>query len=179
MTRDADPFPFNLPDDLFADLTADVTPPPRPFDWDALDPDELEQRWRTLDRWVDWLRTTYGLPATVIPPAWHRHPELHLELSALHLHHQSAHHPDSPASAPNGWHRDLADTITRLRDWTATAGTRLDTDRPTRQTRWPGDPPHPDPADSPITDRTADFEQHLTDQIAHRRARQLTAQETT
>ena len=41
--------------------------------------------------------------------------------------------------APLGWHRDFADARQRLRDWVAASGTRLDRDRPTRQTAWPGE----------------------------------------
>lgn len=48
--------------------------------------EDLEAEWLELNRWVHWLRRTYGLPAAVIPPFWHHHPELLWELSALHLH---------------------------------------------------------------------------------------------
>src|SRR5690625_7044787 len=70
---------------------------------------------------------------------WHRHPELHWELSALHTHWLNAYDPQQNGSAPIGWHRDFADARQRLRDWVAASGTRLDRDRPTRQTIWPGE----------------------------------------
>jgi hypothetical protein len=101
---------------------------------------------------VDWLRRTYGLPASVIPPFWHRHPELVWELSALHLHWLCAYDPEQNGSAPLGWHRDFADARAALRDWVAACGTRLDRDRPekTRQTVWPGeDPASPRPSRTP------------------------------
>src|SRR5690625_7817495 len=70
---------------------------------------------------------------------WHRHPELHWELSALHTHWLNAYDPQQNGSAPIGWHRDFADARQRLRDWVAASGTRLDRDRPTRQTIWAGE----------------------------------------
>lgn len=163
--------PPGLPglDGLF-DPDDDTPAPPRPINWDELDGDDLHRAWHDLNDWVEWLRHTYGLPATVIPPYWHRHPELHQELSALHLHWQSANHPDQHASAPHGWHRDLTDAIARLRDWTAAAGAGLTQDRPTRQTQWPGDPPpintHHPPID--LTNRHRDFTQHVEWDVARR-----------
>jgi hypothetical protein len=149
---------------------ADIgSPLPRPFDWDQLSGEELDAAWRALDRWVNWLRRTYGLPATVIPPAWHRHPELQMELSALHLHWQGAYHPSQHPSAPLGWHRDLADTLQRLRDWTVASGTRLDHDRPTRQTRWPGERvEESQDVERPLHDRTADFARHIAAEVEAR-----------
>ena len=64
----------------------DVAEPPHPVNWNLLSADDLEVEWLALNDWVAWLRRTYGLPASVVPPFWHRHPELVWELSALHLH---------------------------------------------------------------------------------------------
>lgn len=100
---------------------------------------------------------TYGLPASVVPPFWHRHPELLWELSALHLHWIACYDPDQSGSGPVAWHADFAACRDRLRDWVATCGTRLDNDRPTRQTTWPGEDPQPPIEDTAISDRTADF----------------------
>ncbi|WP_415853338.1 hypothetical protein [Sinomonas sp. G460-2] len=50
--------------------------PPHPINWNLLSAGEAEAEWLELNAWVDWLRRTYGLPAAVIPPSWHRHPEL-------------------------------------------------------------------------------------------------------
>ena len=60
--------------------------------------------------------------------------ELVWEPSALHLHWLAAYDPEQNGSAPLGWHRDFSDARLRLRDWVAASGTRLDRDRPTRQT---------------------------------------------
>lgn len=143
--------------------------PPRPINWNRLTADETQAAWEELDAWVDWLRRTYGLPAAVIPPAWHRHPELVWELSALHLHWLGAYDPEQHGSAPIGWHRDFADARERLRDWVASCGTNLGRDRPTRQTIWPGEPPD-DTTDGEIaiTNRKDDFLRFVADDVRRR-----------
>lgn len=147
-----------------------VAEPPHPINWNLLTSHDLEQELLELNRWVNWLRTEYGLPASVIPPLWHRHPELLWELSALHLHWLCAYDPNQDGSAPFGWHRDFLDARQRLRDWVATSGTRLDRDRPTRHTIWPGEEPPADSVEQSITDRDADFVQFVLEQVEARRA---------
>lgn len=172
--RDGDPADFDVPDE-HPELTdgpggaLDLPDPPRPINWNLLSADEAQTAWLELDAWVNWLRRTYGLPAAIIPPAWHRHPELVWELSALHLHWLGAYDPEQHGSAPIGWHRDFADARERLRDWVATCGTNLGRDRPTRQTIWPGEPPEPDHGERPIVDRAADFAEHVAQDVARRR----------
>lgn len=146
----------------------DAPEPPHPVNWNLLTANDLEAELLELNRWVDWLRHTYGLPASVVPPYWHRHPELLWELSALHLHWLSAYDPEQDGSAPLGWHRDFADARARLRDWVAACGTRLDRDRPTRQTSWPGEDAAAPVEDLPITDRDEDFVRFVLDQVAAR-----------
>ena len=159
-----------LNDDPFDDLDGPLTnEPPHPINWNLLTAEEAEAEWIELNRWVNWLRRTYGLPASVVPPFWHRHPELVWELSALHLHWLCAYDPDQHGSAPFGWHRDFADARQRLRDWVATAGTRLERDRPTRQTSWPGEPTADTVEDVHIADREVDFVQFVIDDVARRR----------
>jgi len=102
----------------------------RPINWNLLTGDEAMAEWTDLDAWVTWLRLTYGMPPTVVPPYWHRHDELVWELSALHTHWLNAYHPDGTPSGPIGWHRDFAEARNRLREWVSTAGCRLDRDRP-------------------------------------------------
>ena len=41
----------------------------RPVDWNTLPADEAEGEWRDLNEWVDWIRKSHGLPATVIAPS--------------------------------------------------------------------------------------------------------------
>lgn len=54
------------------------------------------------------------------------------ERSALHQHWLNSYHPDASLSAAHSWRHEFAPARTRLREWVATNGTRLDRDRPTR-----------------------------------------------
>jgi hypothetical protein len=143
--------------------------PLHPINWNLLTADEAEAEWLDLNAWVNWLRATYGLPPTVIPPYWHRHDELVWELSALHTHWLNAYGPQGSPSAPLAWHRDFADGRNRLREWVSTAGTKLDRDRPTRLTTWPGEEPSESTSEVVIEDRDADFVQYVVDDVAARR----------
>ena len=125
-----------------------------------------EALWRVLARPVR-LAVAGGMPASVVPPFWHRH--LVWELSALHLHWLSAYDPDQHGSAPFGWHRDFADARQRLHDWVATSGTRLERDRPTRQTVWPGERYSESHDDLAIQDRESDFIDFVRKGAARRR----------
>ena len=146
-----------------------VAEPPHPINWNLLSADDAEAEWLELNRWVDWLRRNYGLPVAVIPPAWYKHPELVWELSGLHLHWLCAYDPDQNGSAPLGWHRDFADARMRLREWVSACGTRLDRDRPTRQTVWPGEEPGDPIEDIPIIDRDAEFVEFVMADVQRRR----------
>ena len=146
-------------DDLYDRLMAGTTlpEPPRPINWNLLSSGDAEAEWLALNQWVDWLRITYGLPASVVPPFWYRHPELLWELSALHLHWVASYDPEQSGSGPIAWHTDFALARERLREWVATCGTRIDRDRPTRQTTWPGENPQPPIEDVVIPNRDEDF----------------------
>lgn len=142
----------------------------RPINWNLLTADEALIEWTDLDAWVDWLRLTYGLPPTVVPPYWHRHHELIWELSALHTHWLNAYNSEGTPSGPLGWHRDFHEAKNRLREWVSLSGTRIDSDRPTRQTTWPGEPLREAGAEVEITDRWADFRLFVQEDVAARRA---------
>ncbi len=142
--------------------------PPRPVNWEILTAAEAAIAWVQVDEWVTWLRRTFALPATTVPPFWHRHPELVWELSALHTHWLACYDPDASPSAPNAWLRDLADSCARLREWVATSGTRLTQDQPSRQTFWPGEQPNTAPPEPNIADRAADFRSFVADDLARR-----------
>lgn len=157
-------------DDEVTRLGSDEPGAVHPVNWNLLLSHDLEQEWLALNRWVEWLRKTYALPASVIPPCWHRHPELQWELSALHLHWLGAYDPEQNGSAPTGWHLDFALARARLRDWVAASGTRLDRDRPSRQTVWPGERPAAPIEDTPIVNRRDDFVQFVLEQVARRKA---------
>jgi hypothetical protein len=143
--------------------------PARPVNWNLLTAVEAEAEWRDLDRWVKWLKNTFGLPPAIVPPLWHRHDELIWELSALHTHFLNCYDPDASPSAPIGWLRDFADARNRLRDWVSTCGTRLDRDRSSRITTWPGETPLTPAPETPIVDRDQDFEDFVRADLAARR----------
>lgn len=145
---------------------------PRPINWRTLPPHDLEQELLELNKWVDWLRHTYGLPAQVIPPMWHRHPELLWELSALRQHWLFCFDPAAKGNQALAWHHDFAVARERLRDWVTISGTRLDRDRPTRQTTWPGEDPADPVEDVFVADRDQDFVKHVAAQVAERRAKE-------
>ena len=147
----------------------DDAAPLRPINWNLLSADEALPEWMDLDGWIDWLRKSFALPPTVIPPLWHRHDELVWELSALHTHWLNAYDSEGSPSGPIGWLRDFAEARNRLREWVSTAGCRIDRDRPSRQTAWPGEQPIESKPEVEIVDRYADFIQFVLDDIAARR----------
>jgi hypothetical protein len=149
--------------------------PPEAINWNLLDATEAEAEWRDLDAWVTWLKTTFGLPPSIVPPCWHRHEELVWELSALHTHWLSCYHQTASPSAPIAWMRDFADARHRLRDWVSICGTRLDRDRPTRQTIWPGEAAARTDGEAVIVDRRADFEAAVRADVTHRRQAEAVA----
>lgn len=158
MTRSADQASFEPVEDVV-----------QPINWNSLCADEAEHAWLDLNRWVDWLRHTYGLPPAVVPPLWHRHDELVWELSALHLHWLNSYDPDASPSAPLAWHRDFADARHRLREWVSTCGSRLDRDRPTRHTAWPGEVPPQSEPETPVANRAEDFVAFVLEDLNGRR----------
>lgn len=176
LTGTDEPDEPNQPDEPDVDRLGDESgplaspAPPRSVNWNLLSADEAKAEWLDLNAWVDWLRHTYGLPAAVIPPLWHRHPELVWELSALHTHWLGSYHPDQHASAPVGWHRDLTEACHRLRDRVAQSGTRIDRDRPLRPAPWPGEQTIRSSTETVITDRDEDFARFVTDDVNRRRA---------
>lgn len=148
---------------------AESSSPAQPLNWRTLSADEAEQEWLALNQWVHWLRREFGLSAAIVPPYWHRHPELVWELSALHQRWLAAYDPYQDPSAPLAWMAEFAAARQRLHDWVAISGTRLDRDRPTRQTSWPGEDPPPIEAESRITNREDDFVGFLVDDVERRR----------
>ena len=166
---DVDEAPSVSPGPSYTGSAANEDEPPSPINWSLLTGDEAESEWLDLNAWVHWLRATYGLPPTVIPPYWHRHDELVWELSALHQHWLNSYDPEGSPSGPFTWHRDFAEARNRLRDWVSTTGTRIDRDRATRQTSWPGEEPAPQCAEVVIEDREVDFVKFLLEDIEARR----------
>ena len=160
---------YGGPEQQFGLADFDDSEPLRPINWNLLSADEALAEWMDLDGWIDWLRKSFALPPTVIPPLWHRHDELVWELSALHTHWLNAYDSEGSPSGPIGWLRDFAEARNRLREWVSTAGCRIDRDRPSRQTAWPGEQPIESKPEVEIVDRYADFIQFVLDDIAARR----------
>lgn len=161
---------FGGPGAVFGTADFDDERPLRPIDWNTLTADEALLEWTDLDKFVKWLGLSYGLPPAVVPPLWHRHDELIWELSALHSARVNAYDPEASPSAPLAWHREFRECQQRLREWVSLSGTRLDRDRPTRQTAWPGEPPYEPAPELEIVDRDADFTAFVAEDIAARRA---------
>lgn len=143
------------------DLRAQLGTAPRPINWRSLPPEDLEQELLALNEWVDWLRHAYGLPPQIIPPMWHRHWELIWELSALRQHWLTCYDQQAKGNLGVVWHNDFAAARERLRDWVSICGSRLDRDRPTRVTAWPGgeaeDWVAPSTEEQSVTERSQDF----------------------
>ena len=133
---------------------------PRPVVWAALGPDAAEYEWLRLNEWVEALRRVFNIPATIVPPFWHRHQLLVEHLSALHTHWLAAYDPDQHGSAPFGWVRDFDEWKNRMREAVSQLGCRIDSCRDVASTRWPGEP-EPDPDEHPplviLADRYDDF----------------------
>jgi hypothetical protein len=146
--------------------------PPGPINWNVLDAEQAEAEWRDLDRFVLWLKTSFGLSPAIVPPYWHRHDELIWELSALHLHFLACFDEVASPSAPIVWMRDFAEARHRLREWVSICGTRLDRDRPTRQSFWPGEAVGAPSGEVEIRNRAADFEDFVRDDVLQRRRTQ-------
>ncbi|WP_310963899.1 hypothetical protein [Nocardioides terrisoli] len=142
--------------------------PPGPIDWNLLDAPTAVAEWRDLDGFVTWLKNTFGLPPAIVPPYWHRHDELIWELSALHTHFLACYDQSASPSAPVGWMREFAECRQRLREWVANCGTRLDRDRPTRQTTWPGEAAAVVAGEVEIVDRAADFTTFVHEDVSRR-----------
>ena len=162
------------PDD-YRGVTDLLERPPESINWNLLGSEDADREWHDLDAWVTWLKVTFGLPPSIVPPYWHRHDELVWELSALHTHWLSCYHETASPSAPIAWMRDFADARNRLRDWVAICGTRLDRDRPTRQTVWPGEKGVELGGEISIADRRRDFEEVVRADVLRRKAAETVA----
>lgn len=165
---------YDEPDD-YRGVTDLLERPPESLNWNLLGSDDADREWHDLDAWVTWLKITFGLPPSIVPPFWHRHDELVWELSALHTHWLSCYHETASPSAPIAWMRDFADARNRLRDWVAICGTRLDRDRPTRQCVWPGEKGAELGGEISIADRRHDFEEVVRADVLRRKAAEAVA----
>jgi len=166
---------YDGPDDDSRGVTDLLERPPESLNWNLLGADDADREWHDLDAWVTWLKVTFGLPPSIVPPYWHRHDELVWELSALHTHWLGCYHETASPSAPIAWMRDFADARNRLHDWVAICGTRLDRDRPTRQTVWPGEKGVELAGEISIADRRHDFEEVVRADVLRRKGAEAVA----
>ncbi|GAB2564273.1 hypothetical protein [Leucobacter ruminantium] len=181
---DDDYDPEDVPDDFGYDADPDAedpeldTPdPPTAIHWDLLTPEAAAVEWTALNIWVHWLRKTYAVQASIIPPYWHTHTEIVWELSALHLFFLHCYHPDKDGAGPITWCVAWAAARVRLRELVTIAGTRLDRDRPTRRTYWPGEEAGDEGEEVPITNREAHFKAYVKADIQARREARVRTQE--
>ena len=89
---------------------------------------------------------------------------------------RSCYDPQAKGNQALAWHHDFAITRERLRDWVTISGTRLDRDRPTRITPWPGGEAgnwaEQSTAETPVTERTNDFLAFVEEQVKARQQEQ-------
>ena len=118
------------------------TPPvPMVICWDELDPAGYARTLRDLADWIDWLRRTYRVPATVIPPCWFTHPGIREDLGHLWTGWLLTRHPDAGVGMTGlDWDARREQAIARLREATAITGctsTRHHDEPPIRDTDLP------------------------------------------
>jgi hypothetical protein len=91
--------------------------------WDDLDSTTYASRLTELANWITWLRATYRIPATVIPPCWFTHPGIREDIGHLWAGWQLTRHPDAGVGMIGlDWDQRKDATITRLREATAITG---------------------------------------------------------
>lgn len=147
-----------------------VLPPvPEPIDWWSLQWTDAEQRWIELDLWVNAFRKRYSVPAGIIPPTWHTHPELVDTLSALHLHRLTSYDREQGGSGPIAFMQLWWEVREQLRRIVNETGAGLKHDRAGRIYPWPGEPAAPEVRDETITDREAHFRAFVAHDVAIRR----------
>jgi hypothetical protein len=91
--------------------------------WDDLPADEYTSTLADLADWIGWLRGTYRIPATVIPPCWFTHPALREDIGHLWTGWLLTRHPDAGVGMIGlDWDQRREAAINRLREATAITG---------------------------------------------------------
>jgi hypothetical protein len=91
--------------------------------WDDLPADEYTHRLAELADWIGWLRSTYRVPATVVPPCWFTHPSLREDIGHLWTGWLLTRHPDAGVGMIGlDWDQRRDAAISRLREATAITG---------------------------------------------------------
>ncbi|HEY5115645.1 MAG TPA: hypothetical protein VIJ00_08990 [Nakamurella sp.] len=137
------------------------TPPvPMAICWNELDPAGYARTLRDLAGWITWLRSTYRVPATVIPPCWFTHPGLREDIGHLWTGWLLTRHPDAGVGMTGlDWDARREQAITRLRDATAITGCT--------STRHHDEPPSPDSELSRL------WNEHIAEDADSRRRREV------
>lgn len=116
-----------------------------PIVWRKLNDIDYAHYILELNAWVEEdLRPVFDVPATVVPPYWHRHELLIELLTGLWCHWLQAHDEQQNLSAKFLFHRDVEEWKGRMREAVAMLGCRIDSDRPSRPVLWPGEKPTAD-----------------------------------
>lgn len=71
------------PDEITTRPAGDETDMPHLVNWRTLTAQDAEYEWLVLNEHAGWRSHESGLPASIIPPYWHRHPTLVGELSPV------------------------------------------------------------------------------------------------
>ncbi|ACV76875.1 hypothetical protein Namu_0455 [Nakamurella multipartita DSM 44233] len=91
--------------------------------WDDLDPSTYAHQLTELTDWISWLRATYRIPATVLPPCWFTHPGLREDIGHLWTGWLLTRHPDAGVGMIGlDWDQRREAAISRLREATAITG---------------------------------------------------------
>ena len=100
------------------------TPPvPMVVCWDDLPADAYTHTLADLADWIGWLRATYRIPATVLPPCWFTHPALREDIGHLWTGWLLTRHPDAGVGMIGlDWDQRKDAAINRLREATAVTG---------------------------------------------------------
>ncbi|MBO0701353.1 MAG: hypothetical protein J2P38_00350, partial [Candidatus Dormibacteraeota bacterium] len=89
---------------------------PPPWDWSTASAGELQENWRDLAVWVEWLRRGFS-DWVVLPDCWARHEPLRSELCAFMWWHRRAQRASDDPEDLIRWHGELrrsAEFWTRL-----------------------------------------------------------------
>jgi len=100
------------------------TPPvPMVVCWDDLSPDQYTHQLADLADWIGWLRVTYRVPASVIPPCWFTHPGIREDVGHLWTGWLLTRHADAGVGMIGlDWDQRRESAISRLREATAITG---------------------------------------------------------
>jgi len=104
--------------------------------WREIPPEQQQQAWIGLRKWVDWLVREYRITAEVVPACWYRHSDITAELwAAMNMEHKVWAEGAPSLSPMMMWHPNLEQMIVRLREKMSNVGCKPETghQQPLRQ----------------------------------------------